>query len=142
MSSGIPQGSFGTSRVVSSVKVYQTPGGHQTGNVNVLYRATGATTTTAVSNPSATGFSSRSVGAELEITFDAVETDMIEVQLYAHAQTDNAICVGLSEMKIYGCQSLSGPRGQLVACPVHGPTVDTRSTEERAFPLEARERAG
>jgi hypothetical protein len=88
---------------VSSVSVFQSPGGHQTGRVEVHYLALDGTIQP-VGNPSTDGFGNGDTaeGFELQINFDAIETSMIEVQMWAHDNTNSDICVGASEIQIYG----------------------------------------
>lgn len=102
--SGLTQGipaAGAQEETVAAVSVFQTPAGHSTGRVEVHFLAPDGTVQP-VTNPSSAGFESTAPGTELQITFDAVRTSMIEIQMWAHDDTGSDICVGAAEVAICG----------------------------------------
>ena len=104
MRGGLPfRGAKGSVRTVTSIKLWQTASHHSTGRVVVSYRELSSGRVSPVVGASVSGFTSVKPGSLLTISFAAVRTDMVQVQIYAHENTKNPICVGFTEMEIHGC---------------------------------------
>jgi hypothetical protein len=112
MTEGVPaSGSTltgGDEKVVTSVSVFQSPNGHKTGRVEIHYLGADGQIYS-VSNPSAGEFGDGQLneGYELQISFDAVQTTMIEIEMWSRNNENNEYYVGLAEIRIHGCNSNS-----------------------------------
>ena len=92
--------------MVTSVSVFQSPDGHKTGRVEIHYLDTDGNIQPVV-NPSAGEFGDDMLaeGDELQISFDAVVTTMIEIEFWSQhpGNQGNEFYVGFAEIRIYGC---------------------------------------
>ena len=92
--------------MVTSVSVFQSPDAHKTGRVEIHYLGADGQIYS-VSNPSAGEFGDGQLneGYELQISFDAVQTTMIEIEMWSRngAGSHNENYVGLAEIRIHGC---------------------------------------
>ena len=102
LTDGVP-GAGATMKTVTSVTLVQTVTNsdvHPAGNIQISYLAADGTIAP-VTSPSAAGFGS---GSTVEITFDAVNTAMIQIQIFqATSSTSTSRCiVGIGEISIFG----------------------------------------
>jgi DNA-binding beta-propeller fold protein YncE len=120
LTAGVPLVSKPSSmRTVTSIKLWHPSPLHWTGNVTVSYRVDKqrmrrvenlrsdelgrAWSSLAVS--CATNANTQpwlAMPTPFQLTFDPVETDMLQLELYAHNNSPNAVCVGVAEVEIYG----------------------------------------